>query len=181
MPTESDQIEPKRELRVIASARRRALPALQLDAAREANTSHLIAACTGLRRVAAFVPFGTEAISLGTLQRLADLVDQLLVPVVLNDRDLDWTQWEDDTLLGVDAISACDLIVVPALLVDRRGFRLGRGGGSYDRALGRVASTVQTVAVLHDGEIVESVPTDAWDVPVRAAITPSGGWVELMR
>jgi 5-formyltetrahydrofolate cyclo-ligase len=68
-------------------------------------------------------------------------------------------------------------VLVPALLVDRRGNRLGRGGGSYDRAL--VRATGLTVALLHDGELVEELPAEAHDVPVRAAATPSQGVVQL--
>ena len=40
--------------------------------------------------------------------------------------------------LGRAAVAEAQLVVVPALAVDRRGLRLGRGGGSYDRALARV-------------------------------------------
>jgi len=54
------------------------------------------------------------------------------------------------------------------------GVRLGRGGGSYDRALARVPDGVPTVALLYDDEIEPDVPAEAWDVPVSAAITPSG-------
>jgi 5-formyltetrahydrofolate cyclo-ligase len=66
-------------------------------------------------------------------------------------------------------------VVVPALAVDRRGVRLGRGGGSYDRALTRAAGL--TVALLYDGETVEELPAEEHDVPVKAVVTPSGGLV----
>jgi 5-formyltetrahydrofolate cyclo-ligase len=61
--------------------------------------------------------------------------------------------------------------------VDRDGNRLGRGGGSYDRALAR--ATGLTVALLHDDEVVEAVPHEAHDVPVRAVATLTGGLVVL--
>jgi 5-formyltetrahydrofolate cyclo-ligase len=63
---------------------------------------------------------------------------------------------------------------VPALLVDRSGMRLGRGGGSFDRALGRVAAGVPVVALVYDGEIVERVPREPHDRSVTAALTPRG-------
>ncbi|TDB95060.1 5-formyltetrahydrofolate cyclo-ligase, partial [Micromonospora fluostatini] len=81
--------------------------------------------------------------------------------------------------LGVTAIAGADLVVVPALAVDRRGLRLGRGGGSYDRALARVPATVPTVALLHDGELVGSLPAQPHDRPVRAVVTPASGVIEL--
>jgi 5-formyltetrahydrofolate cyclo-ligase len=113
-----------------------------------------------------------------------------LLPVVLPNGDLDWavstgedvpglrgTREPTGPRLGVDAISRCDLVLVPALLVDHQGYRLGRGGGSYDRALAR--ATGLTVALLHDGELVGEVPHEAHDIPVRAVVMPSTGVVML--
>ncbi|MFJ6952794.1 5-formyltetrahydrofolate cyclo-ligase, partial [Micromonospora aurantiaca (nom. illeg.)] len=71
------------------------------------------------------------------------------------------------------------LVVVPAVAVDRRGIRLGRGGGSYDRALARVPATVPTVALLHDGELVAAVPALPHDRPVHCVITPADGLVAV--
>ena len=66
-----------------------------------------------------------------------------------------------------------ELVVVPALAVDRRGNRLGRGAGFYDRALaGSRPATV--VAVIYDDELLDTVPAEAHDVPVHAVLTPAG-------
>jgi 5-formyltetrahydrofolate cyclo-ligase len=66
--------------------------------------------------------------------------------------------------------------VVPAVAVDRQGTRLGRGGGSYDRALARVRPGVLVVAALYDGELVDRLPVQAHDRPVGAVVTPGGGF-----
>jgi 5-formyltetrahydrofolate cyclo-ligase len=113
-----------------------------------------------------------------------------LLPVLLPDDDLDWAVYDGTlapgrrglpepvgTRLGVDAIATCDVVLVPALAVDRDGYRLGKGGGSYDRALAR--ATGLTVALVHDGEVVESLPREAHDVPVHAVATLTGGLVRL--
>jgi 5-formyltetrahydrofolate cyclo-ligase len=68
--------------------------------------------------------------------------------------------------------------VVPALAVDRTGLRMGRGGGSYDRVLAR-ADRAYSVALLHDGELLEKVPAEPHDRRVRAVITPTEGLSEL--
>jgi 5-formyltetrahydrofolate cyclo-ligase len=67
-----------------------------------------------------------------------------------------------------------DLLVVPALAVDGRGWRLGRGGGSYDRVLARVAGVVPALAVVDDAEVLPSVPVEPHDRPVQGYVTPSG-------
>jgi 5-formyltetrahydrofolate cyclo-ligase len=132
--------------------------------------------------VASYLPFGNEP---GVAPRQG-----WLLPVLREDDELDWSVFDGSLVtgrrglrepagprLGLDAVSACDLVLVPALLVDHQGHRLGKGGGSYDRALGR--TTGLTVALLHDGELVDVVPALPHDVPVRAAATPSHGLVHL--
>ncbi len=119
-------------------------------------------------RVAAFTPLPDEPPVAALLAARTDL----LLPVLRPDGDLDWTAEGDR--LGRDAVASCDLVLVPALAVDRTGVRLGRGGGAYDRALARVSGV--TVAVLFDGEYVLSLPSEPHDVPVLAVATPSYGF-----
>jgi len=52
--------------------------------------------------------------------------------------------------------------------------RLGRGGGSYDRALGRVPVGTFVCALVYDGELLDEVPREPHDRPVSAVVTPSG-------
>jgi 5-formyltetrahydrofolate cyclo-ligase len=67
------------------------------------------------------------------------------------------------------------VVLVPALAVDESGNRLGRGGGSYDRALARVGGQVPTIALVYDGELVGRLPAEPHDRPVRAAASPGHG------
>ena len=71
---------------------------------------------------------------------------------------------------GVDAVARADAVLVPALAVDGAGRRLGRGGGGYDRALARVGPLVPLIALVYDDELIEHVPTEGHDIPVRAAV-----------
>ncbi|TAL26048.1 MAG: 5-formyltetrahydrofolate cyclo-ligase [Frankiales bacterium] len=140
--------------------------------------------------VAAYLAVGTEPGTAGLLAALADRHVRVLLPVLLPDHDLDWASAADGVQpgpygllepagprLGRDAVADCSLIVVPALAVDRAGHRLGRGGGSYDRALPRTHGLV--VALLHDGESVVELPAEPHDAPVDALVTPSRGLVRL--
>ncbi|HEX7524467.1 MAG TPA: 5-formyltetrahydrofolate cyclo-ligase [Candidatus Deferrimicrobium sp.] len=71
-------------------------------------------------------------------------------------------------------LSGWDIIVVPGLAFDRRGNRLGRGFGYYDRFLGGLPESVPRVGLSWAGQLVPEVPVDAWDVPVHALVTEEG-------
>jgi 5-formyltetrahydrofolate cyclo-ligase len=123
----------------------------------------------------------TEPASTELLVELRATRATVLVPVTQPDRDLDWAAWRPDGLgspLGVDAIAQAGLVLVPALAVAADGTRLGRGGGSYDRALARCAPGTIIAALLFEGETFPELPRDEWDVPVTAVVTPYG-WFEV--
>ncbi|HEY5455621.1 MAG TPA: 5-formyltetrahydrofolate cyclo-ligase [Acidothermaceae bacterium] len=127
-----------------------------------------------LRVVALYLSFATEP---GTGPLIEWLVDQrvrALAPTLLPDADLGWMDLPDGHPLGLDAIIDAGVILVPALAVDLRGHRLGRGGGSYDRALTRVRPGQTVLAVVHDDEVLGAVPHESHDRIVDGALTPSG-------
>jgi 5-formyltetrahydrofolate cyclo-ligase len=180
----------KAALRRAVLSRRAALPADQREQAGQAAVDALVPHAG--ERVAAYLSVGTEPGTAALLTALAARSVEVLLPVLLPDRDLDWARADSGlaqgahgmvepqgTRLGRDAVADCDLVVVPALAVDREGNRLGRGGGSYDRALTRTQGWV--VALLHDGEAVASLPHEAHDRPVQALVTPRRGLVRLPR
>lgn len=144
----------------------------------------------GAQLVASYVSVGSEPSTSELNAALLAADVRVLLPVLLPGGDLSWTAYDgrlapaDRGLLepvgerlGVEAIGAADLVVVPALAVDRRGVRLGRGGGSYDRALPRAGG--QVVALLYDGELVDVLPSEPHDSRVALAATPAEGLVRL--
>ena len=160
------------------------------DAAR-AIAGHLVAAPEVRRAatVAAYVSVGTEPGTGPLLEELAAAGKRVLLPVLLPDGDLDWAVYGGPASLaparlgllepvgprlGPDAVTTADVVLVPALAVDRRGVRLGRGGGSYDRALGRVPVGTFVAAVLYDDELLDEVPRADHDRTVGAVVTPGG-------
>lgn len=67
-----------------------------------------------------------------------------------------------------------DIVVVPGVAFDRRGNRLGRGFGYYDRFLGSLPEGVPRVGLAWARQLVPEVPVDAWDIPVHALVTEEG-------
>lgn len=72
----------------------------------------------------------------------------------------------------------CQLFAVPALAVDHRGYRLGQGGGFYDRAFASFSTRPRFAgniyAIINDEEFVPEIPAEPHDLQVDAVITPSG-------
>jgi 5-formyltetrahydrofolate cyclo-ligase len=122
-------------------------------------------------------PLAGEA-DLRSLEEEPGLRGRLALPRV-SEGALHYRAWGGDTPLSPDdtGIPAPDqgpnlepnqlgLLLVPALACDRQGFRLGYGGGWFDRL--RSAAhwrVVPALAVLPQGCLVEQLPHDSWDVP----------------
>jgi len=71
---------------------------------------------------------------------------------------------------------APDLVLVPLVLADRAGTRIGHGQGHYDRALAhlRESGPVFAVGIAWEPQIAdEPLPADLWDVPLDAIATPA--------
>jgi 5-formyltetrahydrofolate cyclo-ligase len=144
--------------------------------------------------VAAYVSVGTEPETRGLVYALWKRGTYVLLPLLLSDNDLDWASYEGPDSLaagplgllepteaprGPAAVTSADLVIVPALAVDGGGRRLGRGGGSYDRALARVGAAVPTVALIYDRELLDEVPAGRHDQPVRMVARPREGIARL--
>lgn len=62
-----------------------------------------------------------------------------------------------------------DLLIVPGLLFNQKGYRIGFGGGYYDRYL--TDFTNQTVSLASEGQVVDDLPVESFDIPVDSIIT----------
>jgi 5-formyltetrahydrofolate cyclo-ligase len=110
---------------------------------------------------------------------------KVLVLPRINGDQLEWVRWNGDPAQLVAKkkilepagdpltdLSQIQAIVVPALKIDQSGFRLGQGGGYYDRAL--VALNAWKIGLVYAGELSSEVlPHESHDVPLDAAATPS--------
>ena len=179
----------KLALRTQLLTARRSLPAaVQASAAASVQASTLALVRRAQPTVcAAYVPVGSEPGGADLPSVLAPHT-RLLLPCLLPDNALDWAFYDGRLVDGPRGLREpagppadvrdASLVIVPALAVSRSGMRLGRGGGSYDRVLAG-ASAALTVALLHDGELLDFVPSEPHDRAVHAAITPADGLVML--
>lgn len=149
----------------------------------------LLLASAEVRRaatVAAYVSVGREPGTGLLLDGLRAAGKRVILPLLQPDNDLDWATYDSPAslatarrgllepvtpALGPEAVATADVVIVPGLAVDRTGLRLGRGGGSYDRALGRVPVGTFTCVVLNDVELLDRVPAADHDRRVLAAVT----------
>lgn len=148
--------------------------------------------------ICAYVPVGTEPGSIEMLDMLLRRTGRVLLPVARTAADntplpLSWGEYRPGTLttgrwglleppqpwLPSSALAQADVVLVPALAVDRRGVRLGRGRGFYDRSLGGRDPHTRLIAVVRDAEVLEEVPADPHDIPMTHALTPRRGLIDL--
>jgi 5-formyltetrahydrofolate cyclo-ligase len=178
----------KERLRARLLAARAARPESDRQAAATGIAVHGLQLCAGLRTVAAYAGVGEEPPTRALVDGLRDAGCTVLMPVVAPGHVLEWVVydgWDDlqaagyglleprGSRLGPAAVAGVDVVLAPALAVDRAGNRLGRGAGYYDRALAQVA-VERVVAVVYADEVVDEVPAEPHDHRVGAALTPSG-------
>ncbi|GGT61761.1 5-formyltetrahydrofolate cyclo-ligase [Streptomyces purpureus] len=163
------------------------------DAAEElARTALELDELADARTVAAYVSVGREPGTRALLETLRRRGIRVLLPVLLPDNDLDWGVYEGPERLakatrglleplgprlGPDAVLRADAVLLPGLAVDEEGVRLGRGGGSYDRVLHRLARAgvvPELIVLLYANEVVTRIPKEPHDHPVHAVVTPEG-------
>jgi len=74
-------------------------------------------------------------------------------------------------------VAQLDVLVTPLVAFDSEGQRLGMGGGFYDRTLQHWQQYhFYPIGLAHDCQWVPELPTEAWDIPLPAIVTPSRLW-----
>lgn len=140
---------------------------------------------SGSRVISAFHPYQSE---ISTLELLAKLVDDgwtSALPIVAGKNlPLMFRKWApgDTFVLGrwdikIPPDSAAevepDVLLVPMLAFDRKGYRLGYGGGFYDRTLAklRAMKNVTAIGVAYEGQELDAIPHDERDQPLDWIMT----------
>lgn len=172
----------KSQARRVAETRRRAIQA----------TDHVTAPLNAYLdsldwrgALAGYVPFRSEASPLAAMRSAVMCRKPVCVPVVMaRGMPLKFREWTPDSVLEAGAFGVMvpaagawiepTVIICPLLAFDRFGYRLGYGGGFYDRTLAVYKDRCHVIGLAFDGQECERVPRDRFDQPLDAIATETG-------
>lgn len=201
-------VKDKDAFRSMLFQRRRDLPVAERDEQSEQITEQLIGwfkhqlahGELPYQTVCATLAFATEPDTDEVLRFLVDAGITIYVPISLKSSEMQWVHWYP----GIDMepsdfgsmrepvgprltsleLPPVDVVLVPALAVDFLGYRMGKGGGYYDRFLAELTSddssqpsTPKLITPLYTHEFLSDcsrVPREDHDLPVQAVVTPLG-------
>ncbi|MGB0584903.1 MAG: 5-formyltetrahydrofolate cyclo-ligase [Candidatus Puniceispirillaceae bacterium] len=185
-----DPAKAKAACRMLAAQNRNHLAASRTDAAPmlAAHAERLIDRF-GKGIYAAYFPIRSELSPLDLLSRLADLGCATALPMTLAEgqplRFHRWAvgDWLDDGPYGTkqpladQPLCRPDVILAPMLAFDSAGWRLGYGGGFYDRTLAvlrGVGHHLSVIGIAYDGQKLDKIPVGPYDMPLDAVLCPTG-------
>lgn len=136
--------------------------------------------------ICAYMSIGSEVPTGGLLQQIWQDNKQLLLPrVTSTDGIMEMVTVESNSPMTTGAFGiqepdiklpaarhqSFDLVIVPALAYDRQGFRLGYGGGYYDRFLATLPLSTLTIGLCYQCMLLDEVPRNRYDQAVAVVIT----------
>lgn len=182
-----DIAEVKRKARTAASKRRAEAHEQLKDMAGAALAERGLPAALHIEAgaVSGFIPYKSEITTVPLMNRLRREGWQTALPIVIApEQPLVFRAWAPGEPLvpGVWDIPIPpesapevfpDVLLVPMLAFDRRGYRLGYGGGFYDRTLEKLRTLKKVVAVgvAYHAQMVDEVPTGPYDAPLDYVMT----------
>lgn len=184
-----DPIEEKRRARAEAAERRRALHRLNPGAPRQAagHALSLIAPMHHVRMVAAYLPIRDEFDPTPAMRAMCGVQLDVCAPVIVGrGQPLRFRAWRADGPVARGPLGTVvpdegewvepDLILAPLLAFDAAGWRLGYGGGYYDRTIAelRARRPVAVYGYAYAGQQVAATPHGPHDVRMDAVVTERG-------
>jgi 5-formyltetrahydrofolate cyclo-ligase len=178
--------EIKRQLRREIRAKINAFPAQYIEESDAAIAERVCAMPEFIRAktIFTFYSIGREPDTHRIIRRALDMGKTVSLPVcfkggIMEARAIkDIGELRESQMMGlmepldsthVVAPEEIDFIVVPALAYDEAGYRVGYGGGYYDRFLARTKA--YTVGITREALMMEEVPREAHDIPVQCIVT----------
>lgn len=146
------------------------------------------------KTIMCYLSFGTEVDTKVLIEQCLKQGKTILVPIIIKNSDdtsyMEASQlinYKEDLAPGILGIlepiaskirirdpKTIDLIIIPGLAFDKSGNRLGYGAGYYDYFLQRLRNDCKKIAITFSFQIVDLIPTEAHDQPIRNIITEKG-------
>ncbi len=175
----------KKRARTAASQRRAAAHELRKDTAGAALAARGLPLPVAPGIVSGFIPYKSEISTVPLMNALRRQGWQTCLPVVIAaDQPLVFRSWAPgeplvrgiwDIPIPPETVPELlpDVLLVPLLAFDRAGYRLGYGGGFYDRTLEklRARKTIVAIGVAYGAQMVDEVPRGAHDAPLDYVMT----------
>ena len=185
MPARDETSTRKASIRRLVLARRARLDEVEREAAGSAVALAVAALpeVSAARAVLGFASFGTELPTDATMEAVLASGKRLLLPYVDGRRLCAAAVGSIDELApGYRGIrepvvrtpldpAAADVVLVPGVAFDRRGRRLGYGGGFYDGFLAEIPRKIPRIGLSFDLQVVEDVPIEDSDEAVDVVVT----------
>jgi 5-formyltetrahydrofolate cyclo-ligase len=178
----------KRRVRAEVLALRDAIPEERRERLGQEITGRFLSLpeLAGARTVMAFWSFGSEVATEGLLRGLHDRDLRLALPRI-QEGDLEprtyapgdpvaMTSFGAGEPVGGEALAPVevDLVITPGVAFDRRGGRVGYGGGYYDRFFRRARTDAHRAAICFGVQLIdEPLPAGPFDLPVDLVVTES--------
>ncbi|PHM33272.1 5-formyltetrahydrofolate cyclo-ligase [Xenorhabdus innexi] len=146
------------------------------------------------KKIALYLSFDGELDTRPLIQQLWQQNKQVYLPVLhpFSRNHLLFLRYQPDTPLiqnqfkieeppldirQVLPVSELDIMFIPLVAFDRSGQRLGMGGGFYDRTLAKWQQQhFYPIGLAHNFQLVDSLPSASWDIPLPEIITPEKTW-----
>lgn len=177
-------IQLKSKSRKLALAARGVAHSEGLDEAANRNLIGQLALFPDAKVIAAYMPIRTEVSPIATMTILHGQNKRICVPVVQGDGlPLKFREWMPDADMIDGQFGASvpasgeflepDVVVTPLVAFDRRGHRLGYGGGFYDRSFDELTSIKSVVAVGfgYSAQELKTIPTESTDHKLEVMVT----------
>ncbi|NMB03904.1 MAG: 5-formyltetrahydrofolate cyclo-ligase [Tissierellia bacterium] len=143
-------------------------------------------AYTNAKTIMCFVSFGTEVLTHEFIQDALAEGKRIFVPYIRSKKEgMLASELKDFSELEIGYFNILapkeeyrritdeqpDLVIVPSVAFSKNGYRVGYGGGFYDRYLGAQETRSNTIGIGYHVQVVDEVPVESFDIPIDKLIT----------
>ncbi|MEM7241272.1 MAG: 5-formyltetrahydrofolate cyclo-ligase [Pseudomonadota bacterium] len=177
----------KAQARKAAFAARKEAHAQGLDIKANSQLTAYLKELPPDKTIAGYMPIRTEVTPLLAMAKAYARGHRICVPVVIAaGSPLEFHEWTPNSTMVAGAFGAAvpeegallipDIVITPLVAFDRSGYRLGYGGGFYDRSFAELSEMkkISAVGFAYDAQELMMIPREDTDYPLDAIVTERG-------